>query len=56
MASLNNNTSQDSNDIDFGRLIGELIDHKKLIIAVTAGFTVLAVLYSLLATPTISSK
>ncbi|MDT4310049.1 tyrosine-protein kinase [Klebsiella aerogenes] len=51
MASLNNNTSQDSNDIDFGRLIGELIDHKKLIIAVTAGFTVLAVLYSLLATP-----
>ncbi|EOV8480169.1 polysaccharide biosynthesis tyrosine autokinase [Klebsiella aerogenes] len=28
-----------------------MIDHKKLIIAVTAGFTVLAVLYSLLATP-----
>ncbi|MCW1874106.1 polysaccharide biosynthesis tyrosine autokinase [Erwinia sp. INIA-01] len=43
--------SQDINEIDLGRLIGELIDHRKLIIAVTTGFAVLAVLYALLATP-----
>ncbi|MFY0195277.1 polysaccharide biosynthesis tyrosine autokinase [Raoultella planticola] len=41
----------DSDEIDLGRLIGELIDHRKLIIAITTGFTVLAVLYALLATP-----
>lgn len=41
----------DSDDIDLGRLIGELIDHRKLIISVTAVFTFLAILYALLATP-----
>ncbi|MFQ1061159.1 polysaccharide biosynthesis tyrosine autokinase [Klebsiella pneumoniae] len=41
----------DSDEIDLGRLIGELIDHRKLIIAITGLFTVLAVLYALLATP-----
>ncbi|EPO6662740.1 TPA: polysaccharide biosynthesis tyrosine autokinase [Klebsiella aerogenes] len=51
MTSINNKTSQDNGEIDFGRLVGELIDHRKLIIAITAGFTVLAVMYALLATP-----
>lgn len=51
MTSVNNKTSQDNGEIDFGRLVGELIDHRKLIIAITAGFTVLAVMYALLATP-----
>ncbi|EFH6678271.1 polysaccharide biosynthesis tyrosine autokinase [Escherichia coli] len=41
----------DSDEIELGRLIGELIDHRKLIIAITIGFTVLSVLYALLATP-----
>lgn len=38
-------------EIDLGRLIGELIDHRKLIIAITAGFTVMAILYALFSTP-----
>lgn len=40
-----------SDEIDFGRLIGELIDHYKLIIAITASFTVIAILYALFSTP-----
>ena len=47
----NKPTSPDSDEIDLGRLIGELIDHGKLIIAVTAGFTFLAIFYALFATP-----
>ncbi|WP_415583796.1 GNVR domain-containing protein, partial [Klebsiella spallanzanii] len=47
----NKSSSTDTSEIDFGRLIGELIDHRKLIIALTMGFTVIAVLYALLATP-----
>lgn len=47
----NNPSTPDSDAIEIGRLVGELIDHRKLIIAVTAAFTVLAVLYALLATP-----
>ncbi|PLF14818.1 polysaccharide biosynthesis tyrosine autokinase [Klebsiella quasipneumoniae] len=47
----NNSPTPDSDAIEIGRLIGELIDHRKLIIAVTSAFTVLAVLYALLATP-----
>lgn len=49
----NNNTpaTPDSNEIDLGRLLGELIDHRKIIIAITTGCTVLAILYSLFATP-----
>lgn len=47
----NKPTSPDSDEIDLGRLIGELIDHRKLIIAVTAGFTFLAIFYALFATP-----
>lgn len=41
----------EGDEIDLGRLLGELIDYRKLIIAVTAIFTLLAVLYALLATP-----
>ena len=49
---MNNKPSPvDSDDIDLGRLIDELIDHRKLIVAITTGFTVIAVFYALLATP-----
>lgn len=47
----NKSSSSDGDEIDLGRLLGELIDFRKLIVAITAGFTVLAVLYALLATP-----
>lgn len=40
-----------SDEIDLGRLIGQLLDHRKLIIALTAVFTVVAIIYSLFATP-----
>ncbi|HBT3924846.1 TPA: polysaccharide biosynthesis tyrosine autokinase [Klebsiella pneumoniae] len=52
----NKTSSGDGDGIDLGRLIGELIDFRKLIISVTAGFTVLAVLYALLATPIYQSN
>lgn len=49
---VNNKTQQaESDDFDLGRLLGELIDNRKLIISITSTFTVLAVLYTLLATP-----
>lgn len=53
MTSITNNRPSpvDSDEIDLGRILGELIDHRKLIIAVTSIFTVFAVLYALLATP-----
>ncbi|WP_446920199.1 Wzz/FepE/Etk N-terminal domain-containing protein, partial [Klebsiella pneumoniae] len=53
MTSQKNNgaPSQESDTIDVARLFGELIDHRKLITALTAGFTVLALLYALMATP-----
>ncbi|MBZ7490397.1 Wzz/FepE/Etk N-terminal domain-containing protein, partial [Klebsiella michiganensis] len=41
----------DTNDIDLGRLIGELIDHRKLIISITSLFTLIALIYILFATP-----
>ncbi|HHH2875653.1 polysaccharide biosynthesis tyrosine autokinase [Klebsiella pasteurii] len=45
------NVEKDSDEIDFGRLVGELIDHRKLIISVTALFTLFALAYALFATP-----
>ncbi|MFB5079722.1 polysaccharide biosynthesis tyrosine autokinase [Raoultella sp. C349492] len=52
MSSVTNKpSSQESDEIDFGRLIGELIDHRKLIISVTSLFTLIALLYSIFATP-----
>ncbi|ARU93077.1 polysaccharide biosynthesis tyrosine autokinase [Tatumella citrea] len=47
----NKPASPDSDEIDLGRLVGEIIDHRKLIISVTAVFTVMAILYALFATP-----
>ncbi|WP_276972258.1 polysaccharide biosynthesis tyrosine autokinase [Tatumella ptyseos] len=47
----NKPASPDSDEIDLGRLLGELIDHRKLIISITALFTVLAIVYALFATP-----
>lgn len=44
-------SNPDSDEFDMGRLIGELFDHKKLIIAVTGVFTFLAIVYALFATP-----
>src|SRR5471030_1889936 len=41
----------DSDELDLGRLIGELIDHRKLIISITVLFTALAIIYALFATP-----
>lgn len=43
--------TSESDEIDLGRMIGELIDHRKLIIALTSGLTVIAILYALFATP-----
>lgn len=42
---------KDSDEIDLGRLIGELIDHRKLIISITSLFTLLALTYAIFSTP-----
>ncbi|HAV2277237.1 TPA: polysaccharide biosynthesis tyrosine autokinase [Serratia marcescens] len=47
----NKSNTSDSDELDLGRLIGELIDHRYLIVGVTSFFTVLAMIYSLFATP-----
>lgn len=47
----NKPANPDADALDLGRLIGELLDHRKLIITVTAVFTSLAILYALFATP-----
>ncbi|HGV5112274.1 TPA: polysaccharide biosynthesis tyrosine autokinase [Klebsiella pneumoniae] len=50
--SQNNKISQQENDIiDLGRLFGEIIDHRKLILSITAAVTLLAILYVSLSTP-----
>lgn len=46
---------KEADEIDLGRLVGEIIDHRKLIISVTALFTVVALLYALFATPVYQS-
>lgn len=52
MTSVNKKFSTAEKDqLDLRRIIGDLIDHRKLIISVTAFFTILAILYALLATP-----
>lgn len=49
--SVNNKTTvTESDDIDLGKLVGELIDHRKLIISITALFTLIAIIYALFAT------
>ncbi|HBS5659343.1 polysaccharide biosynthesis tyrosine autokinase [Klebsiella variicola] len=52
MSSTTNKTaSKDADEIDFGRLIGEFIDHRKLIISVASLFTLIALIYAIFATP-----
>lgn len=48
---INKSVAKDKDEIDLGRLFGELIDHRKLIILVTALFTLFALVYALFATP-----
>ena len=47
----NKSTVRDTDEIDLGRLLGELIDHRKLIISVTALVTLMSLVYVLFATP-----
>ncbi|VUC77830.1 polysaccharide biosynthesis tyrosine autokinase [Raoultella terrigena] len=49
--SFKNQAVSEADEIDLGRLFGEFIDHRKLIVSVTAFFTVMALLYSLFSTP-----
>ncbi|ENM1017605.1 polysaccharide biosynthesis tyrosine autokinase [Klebsiella pneumoniae] len=52
MSSVKNKpVDKDVEDIDLGRLIGEVIDHRKLIISIVSLFTLLALVYALFATP-----
>ncbi|HDZ1465146.1 TPA: tyrosine-protein kinase, partial [Klebsiella pneumoniae] len=52
MPSVTNKTSsKETDEIDLGRLIGEFIDHRKLIISVTSLFTLIALIYALFSTP-----
>ncbi|HBQ2249619.1 TPA: polysaccharide biosynthesis tyrosine autokinase [Klebsiella pneumoniae] len=52
MSSVNNKLiTNDADEIDLGRLLGELVDHRKLIIVVTSLFTLCALIYALFATP-----
>ncbi|MDH1758924.1 polysaccharide biosynthesis tyrosine autokinase [Klebsiella michiganensis] len=52
MPSVTNKTNlKEKDEIDLGRLIGEFIDHRKLIISVTSLFTLIALMYSIFATP-----
>ncbi|HDS0239786.1 TPA: polysaccharide biosynthesis tyrosine autokinase [Escherichia coli] len=48
---INKSTSKDDEGLDLGRLLGEVIDHRKLIVSVTSLFTLLALLYAIFATP-----
>ncbi|WP_419687183.1 tyrosine-protein kinase Wzc [Serratia marcescens] len=43
--------SKENEEVDLGRLIGTLIDHRWLIIGVTVLFAVIGIVYSLFATP-----
>lgn len=47
----NKKNVSESDEIELGRLIGELVDHRRLIIAVTSVFTLIALLYAIFATP-----
>ncbi|XGN19393.1 polysaccharide biosynthesis tyrosine autokinase [Klebsiella pneumoniae] len=51
--SLENNKQdvKDNEEIDLGRLIGELIDHRKIIISITALCTLIGIVYALFSTP-----
>ncbi|WP_274814625.1 polysaccharide biosynthesis tyrosine autokinase [Klebsiella pneumoniae] len=47
----NKSSSKDEDELDLGRLIGEIIDHRKLIVSITAFFTLLALVYVVFSTP-----
>ncbi|WP_446920387.1 polysaccharide biosynthesis tyrosine autokinase [Klebsiella pneumoniae] len=47
----NRSVEKEVSEVDLARLVGELIDHRKLIISVTALFTLFALLYALFTTP-----
>ncbi|PIK63727.1 tyrosine-protein kinase [Klebsiella pneumoniae] len=47
----NRQQRSEANELELGRIVGELIDCRKLIIGITTGFTVIAILYALMATP-----
>ncbi|WP_368082465.1 polysaccharide biosynthesis tyrosine autokinase [Klebsiella oxytoca] len=52
MTSAKNKTAvKDPDEIDLRRLVGELIDHRKLILSVTSLFTLISLVYALFATP-----
>lgn len=46
-----NEKTKDNDEIDLGRLIGELIDHRKLIISITTLSTLIALIYAIFVTP-----
>ncbi|HBZ4230504.1 TPA: polysaccharide biosynthesis tyrosine autokinase [Klebsiella pneumoniae] len=47
----NNQTMKESDEIDLGRFLGELIDHRKIIILITSFITLLMLIYILFSTP-----
>ncbi|MGR6456819.1 polysaccharide biosynthesis tyrosine autokinase [Klebsiella pneumoniae] len=47
----NKSSSKDEDELDLGRLIGEIIDHRRLIVSITAFFTLLALVYVVFSTP-----
>lgn len=47
----NKSSSKDEDELDLGRLIGEIIDHRKIIVSITAFFTLLALVYVVFSTP-----
>ncbi|HCS8939167.1 polysaccharide biosynthesis tyrosine autokinase [Klebsiella pneumoniae] len=47
----NNQTMKESDEIDLGRFLGELIDHRKIIITITSFITLLMLIYILFSTP-----
>lgn len=47
----NNQTMKESDEIDLGRFLGELIDHRKIIISITSFITLLILIYILFSTP-----
>ncbi|HHT7530861.1 polysaccharide biosynthesis tyrosine autokinase [Raoultella planticola] len=42
---------KETDEIDLGRIVGEIIDYRKLIISIVSLFTLLAIVYALFATP-----
>ena len=47
----NNQTMKESDEIDLGRFLGELIDHRKIIISITSFIILLMLIYILFSTP-----